>query len=118
MKRPIVLLSAALLAGAMAAPAFAQENPNTPYGRHHQYAERFDSFLDANPDVSQALRKNPRLIDNPQFVGNHPGLRDYLQKHPRVREAFRRRPNRFIHREHRYDLSENHWARRHGHDAH
>jgi hypothetical protein len=117
MKRPMILLSAALLAGAMAAPALAQENPNTPYGRHHQYAERFDSYLDAHPDVSQALHKNPRLIDNPQFVANHPDFHEYLEKHPRVREALRRHPDRFMRRERRYDISENHWKRRHDHDA-
>jgi hypothetical protein len=116
MKRPVLLLSAALFAGAIAAPAFAQENAPTQYGQHHRYAERLDNYFDAHPDVSQALRKNPRLIDNPQFVGNHPGLRDYFQKHPRVREALRRHPDRFMRREHRYEVSENRWEKRHDHN--
>jgi hypothetical protein len=121
MKRPVILLSAALLAGALAAPAFAQENPNTPYGQNHPYAEHFDNYFDAHPDVSQALNKNPRLIDNPQFIANHPGMREYLQKHPEAREAFRRHPGRFMNRERRYQVSEHRWQNHHdnnGGDAH
>jgi hypothetical protein len=116
MKRPVILLSAALLVGAMAAPGFAQDNPNTRYGQHHPYVERFDNFLDSHPDVNQALSKNPRLIDDPQFIANHPGLHEYLEKHPRVREAFRDHPDRFMHRERRYEVSENRWERRHDRD--
>ena len=114
MKRQALLLSAAaLVAGALALPAFAQENPNTAYGQHHQYVERFDNYLDAHPEVSQDLRKNPHLIDGPAFIAHHPELHTYLEKHPHVREAFRRHPDRFMHREHRYEMSENRWDKRH-----
>ena len=117
MKRPVILLSAALLAGALAAPALAQETPNTPYGQHHEYVEHLDDYFDAHPDVRQALNRNPRLIDNAQFVANHPDLRDYLQKHPETREAFRRHPRYFMHRERRYEGSERRWENHHDHDG-
>jgi hypothetical protein len=118
MKRPVILLSAALLAGALAAPAIAQENPNTPSGHHHVYVKHFDSYFDAHPDVREALNRNPRLIDDPRFVANHPDLGGYLQKHPDAREAFRHHPYHFIHREHTYNVSERRWdAHHHDHDG-
>jgi hypothetical protein len=121
MKRSFLLISAALLAGALTAPVMAQENPNLPvttrYGENHSYVEHFDSYLDAHPDVARDLRKDPRLIDDPRFVRNHPELHGYLQKHPEMTEDFRAHPDRFMHREHRYDRSESRWDRRHDHDG-
>ncbi|MGH7933836.1 MAG: hypothetical protein ACREQN_11820 [Candidatus Binataceae bacterium] len=111
--------SALILAGAMATPVMAQMasapnlngnpyvNPGTNYGKHHVYTERFNSYLDGHPDVAQQLRQNPKLINDPHYLKTHPSLRDYLHKHPNVAQAYRSHPERFMHRENKYQNSDN-----------
>jgi len=65
-----------------------------------------DHFLDSHPEIAEQLRKNPVLIDNKDFVANHPELQEFLQTHPEVRKEFRENPNAFMHREERYDRRE------------
>ena len=66
----------------------------------------FDQFFDSHPELSEQLRKDPSLINNQEFVQNHSDLQEYLQKHPEAREEFNENPNRFMHREERYDRRE------------
>jgi hypothetical protein len=119
MKRPIVLFFAALtastlLTAAMVRAQIATAPPNTYYGEHHPYTERFDSFLDSHRDIQSQLARDPRLIDNKDWVRSHPELHQYLHNHPNVAGTFRSHPNRFMHRENRYQSSEQRWDRRHG----
>jgi len=65
-----------------------------------------DRFLDAHPEVAEQLRKDPSLIDNRQWVANHPALQEYLQNHPGVKEEFKENPNAFMKQEERYDRQE------------
>jgi hypothetical protein len=65
-----------------------------------------DRFLDNHPEVAEQLRKDPSLIDNRQWVENHPALQQYLQSHPQVREEFKENPNAFMQAEMRYDRRE------------
>lgn len=67
----------------------------------------FDRFLDSHREVAEQLRKDPSLVDNPQFVKAHPALQTYLQEHPAVREQLKQNPNAFMRQEDRYDRSEN-----------
>jgi hypothetical protein len=66
----------------------------------------FDNFLDSHPEVAEQLRKDPSLVNNQQFVGNHPALQEYLQQHPEVQEEISQNPNAFMRREERYDRRE------------
>ena len=66
----------------------------------------FDRFLDSHREISEQLRKDPSLVDNREFVKNHPALQTYLQDHPEVREAIKQDPNRFMQEEARYDRRE------------
>jgi hypothetical protein len=96
----------------------AQQAPDQPirteYGKTHPYVEHFDGYLDQHPEVTEQLRKNPHLIGNPQYLAAHPELAGYLHGHPRMARAFERHPERFMHREHRYDRSERRAEGRHG----
>ncbi len=65
-----------------------------------------DRFLDSHKEVAEQLRKDPLLIDNRQWVENHPALQQYLQTHPEVREEFKENPNAFMQAEMRYDQRE------------
>jgi len=65
-----------------------------------------DRFMDGHPEIAEQLQKNPSLVNNREFVGNHPALQEYLQSHPEVREEFKENPNAFIRQENRYDRRE------------
>jgi len=60
------------------------------------------SYLSAHPDVAQQLNQNPRLIDNPQYIAQHPGLHEYLQNHPYARRDWRSHPYLYMRHEDRY----------------
>jgi phage-related protein len=62
-----------------------------------------DRFLDGHPQLAQQLRQNPSLINNEEFVENHPELQEFLQQHPGVREELRENPNAFMQQEQRFD---------------
>ena len=63
----------------------------------------FDQFLDTHRETAEQLRKDPSLVDNEEFVRNHPALQTYLHDHPELREQLKSSPNAFMHQEERYD---------------
>jgi dsDNA-binding SOS-regulon protein len=66
----------------------------------------FDNFLDNHREISEQLRKNPSLVNNQDFVKNHPALETYLSAHPAVRDEIRENPDVFMQQEARYDRRE------------
>ncbi len=108
------------------------ENPNAFMMREERYERReegregdhdttwrqlasMDRFLDSHPEIAEQLRKDPSLINNQQWVENHPALQEYLQQHPGVREEFKENPSAFMRQEERYDRREE--AREGDHDT-
>src|SRR5260370_40887575 len=83
-------------------PPQYQDNDTT-----RQEVAAMDSFLDSHPEIAEQLRQDPSLINNRQWVENHPALQEYLQQHPEIREEFSENPNAFMQRENRYDRREN-----------
>jgi hypothetical protein len=74
---------------------------------------RFDQgYLDQHPEVAQQLARRPRLVDNPQYLANHPGLDAYLAAHPIVRTELQTHPNRFMSDEWRDDVYGPGWRNR------
>jgi len=95
MKRGITILTAAALTFAIAGPVMAQHIT-------HEAVENTDRYLDQHPQVAKRLEKDPRLIDNQQFVDSHQELRRYLHNHPNARHELKSHPYRFMHREERH----------------
>jgi hypothetical protein len=62
-----------------------------------------DRFMDSHPEIAEQLRKDPSLVDDKKFVGNHPALQQFLAEHPGVREEYKEHPNAFMRDEERYD---------------
>jgi len=61
---------------------------------------RFDNgYLNEHPEVAEQLCHDPRLVDNPQFLAEHPGLDDYFSNHPEIRQELQQHPDRFMARE-------------------
>jgi hypothetical protein len=71
-------------------------------GHGHPLANT-DHYLDHHPEVSQQLSANPKLIDNRQYVDDHPGLHEFLTTHPTARAEWKSRPKQFMNREAHYD---------------
>jgi phage-related protein len=66
----------------------------------------FDQFLDNHPELAEQLRKNPSLVNNEEFVENHPALQQFLTQHPGVREDLTENPSATMHQENRFDRRE------------
>jgi len=75
-----------------------QDNDTT-----RQELASFDSFLDRHPEIAEQLRNNPSLVDDREYVNNHPELQAYLQDHPQVREEVKENPRAFMRQEGRLD---------------
>jgi hypothetical protein len=63
----------------------------------------FDRFLDSHREIAEQIRKDPSLVDNREFVKNHPALQAYLQQHPGVSTQLKENPNAFMREEERFD---------------
>ena len=94
---------------AITPPVPEQRPPITPPDREdvtRRQLASFDNFLDSHPELAEQLRKDPSLVNNKEFVENHPALREYLQQHPEIREEISQNPNGFMHQEERFDRRE------------
>src|SRR5437879_9764791 len=80
--------------------------PRPPRSTLFPYTTLFRSFLDSHPEVAEALRKDPNLINNPNWVSKHPGVRDWLEDHPSARQELKENPTAFMHREKGFEKQE------------
>ena len=64
---------------------------------------RADNYFDSHPEVAKELSNNPKLVDNPAYVSNHPGLKDFLEDHPNIGADIKEHPNAFMNREERFE---------------
>ena len=78
--------------------------------------QNFDNFLDRHREISEQLRKNPSLVNDQQFLKDHPALQNYLQAHQGVREEIRENPSAFLQAENRFDRREDNLDRRNNGD--
>ena len=66
----------------------------------------FDGFLDSHSWVQRDLNSDPGLVRNPHYLAAHPEFREFLERHPGVREEIRENPRRFVRAERRWDRRE------------
>ena len=108
----VILLTFA--AGVLVAPLSAQSpstqsqstaTPDRDDANRRQLTS-FDKFLDGHPEIAEQVRKDPSLVDNQEFVQQHPDLRQYLQQHPEIRQELSQNPNGFMRQEDRFDRRE------------
>ena len=74
---------------------------------NRQELAHFDQFLDSHRETAEQLRKDPSLVDNQEFIKNHPALQSYLQDHPELRQQLKQDPNAFMQQEARYARYDN-----------
>jgi hypothetical protein len=64
---------------------------------------RLHQFMDSHPEIAEQVRRNPSLLDNWNFVKNHPALQTFLQDNPGIREDVTQDPVAFMHRADDFD---------------
>jgi hypothetical protein len=74
-----------------------EEDPNRA-----QLAD-MDQFLNRHPEIAEQLRKDPSLVNNREFVENHPALQQFLADHPEIRTEFKDHPDAFMRDAERFD---------------
>jgi hypothetical protein len=84
----------------------APDNDARPDDARVREISDFNGFLQSHPETSEALRRDPSLIDNRDFVDHHPELRNYLQDHPQMAGQFRSNPDLFMGQVVRFDRRE------------
>jgi hypothetical protein len=67
---------------------------------------QFGQFLDSHPDISRELVKNPALVNDSQFMANHPELQTFLQSQPAIRASIMQNPAAFMAQEATLDSRE------------
>jgi hypothetical protein len=111
LKSPLALIALAT-AFCVGTPAFAQVVPAQQSGTvqdadtTRREIESFDQFLDQHLDIARQVREKPSLVNDEQFVNDHPALADYLNQHPAVREKIRENPSAFMQQEGRFERHE------------
>jgi hypothetical protein len=91
----------------LATPANAQSTKPLPDSdTTRQELASFDQFLDSHRETAEQLRKDPSLVNDLEFLKNHPALQTYLQQHPQVREEIKESPETFMRKENRFDRPE------------
>lgn len=82
--------------------AFMREEDRFEHGATDRGLAEFNQFLDSHREVGDQVRKDPSLLDNREFVQNHPELDTFLRDHPEVRDEIRQNPNAFMQQEDRF----------------
>lgn len=83
----------------------ANQNPqDNPILR--QEVTQFDQFMDAHREIGAQVTKDPSLLDNRQYLQDHPELQTFLNNHPEIRQAVKQSPSAFMWQEHSYEQSE------------
>ena len=56
--------------------------------------------------MDRELRKNPALLNDPNYVANHPELKSFMSAHPGIQHEVAEDPKRFMKAESKYDKKE------------
>ena len=103
MRRTLSLSVALLLAGGLAAPAFAQPTPQVIISHEMTNEDlntaelaAFDQVANANPKMARRLAANPRLANSDSFLKRWPDLNDFFEKYPGSKDRFLEDPGNYL----------------------
>src|SRR5262249_11870487 len=73
-----------IFAGAQSTSTPSPQDNRSPQGSDITRKElaNFDEFLDSHREIAEQVRKDPSLLDDKQFLKDHPELQKYLWNHP------------------------------------
>lgn len=65
-------------------------------GARHATDMAFDKWLRKNPDSAAEIRKDPSLLNNPDYLAKHPDLQGFMNDHPEFKSAVAKNPNKVV----------------------
>jgi len=65
-------------------------------GGSHDEVASFGQFLSAHETLAAQVSKNPALLNNKEYMENHPELQTYLQAHPAAQAQLQQNPQAFV----------------------
>jgi hypothetical protein len=76
---------------------FTQRDQTSSANGEPNYREigRMDQFLDVHQELRWQLKQNPLLVNDSQYLGQHPELALFLNAHAEVRQEFSEHPEYF-----------------------
>jgi len=69
-----------------------------------------DHYLNTHPEAAKQLHNDPSLINNPQWLAQHPNVQNYLNNHPGMKADAANHPNEFVNHTERHDVAADHKA--------
>ena len=69
-----------------------------------------DHYLNTHPEAAKQLHDDPSLINNPQWLAQHPNVQSYLNSHPGMKADAVSHPNEFVNHTERHDMAVDHKA--------
>jgi hypothetical protein len=62
----------------------------------HGEAAQFGAFLGAHGTIAAQVSKDPSLLNNKEYMENHPELQEYLKAHPAAQAQLQQNPQAFM----------------------
>jgi hypothetical protein len=88
---------------AISRPAAAQTSD--PQKVNRAAIANFDAFLDAHPGIEQDLEKDPKLMNNSNYLASHPELKTFLASQPALNAQATHNPRELMNRVNRFEKS-------------
>ena len=56
----------------------------------------FGQFLGSHSEIAEQVSKNPSLLNNKEYMENHPALQQYVNTHPGMQDELKQNPQAFM----------------------
>jgi hypothetical protein len=66
------------------------------HGINSSELKKWDRFAEEHPKIAAVLAYKPSIIDDSNFVNEHPELATFFQAHPDIRDAMKENPGNFV----------------------
>jgi hypothetical protein len=94
----LLAIAAGLPASVVSLEAVDATIPNETRHQAHRLLRELDRFLDHHPLLENDLRRDPKLVDDGDFLVKNPELQGFLEANPGVVPALQVEPRHFLHR--------------------
>lgn len=61
-----------------------------------QELREFDEFLEIHHEIDCELKVDPSLVNRPDFLADHPALKEFLEDHPHARAELKAHPRTHV----------------------
>jgi ABC-type taurine transport system substrate-binding protein len=75
---------------------FGRNNGGFDRDPERREAANFGQFLGGHANIAQQISKDPSLLNNREFMENHPELQEYLKTHPAAQAELKQNPEAFL----------------------